>query len=55
MDMLMPESEAMTVSVAVTMAVILMTVLVMPRMVVPGMVMRRCGVMMLVIAGVVGI
>lgn len=52
MDVLVSESEAMTVPVTIP---VVMIVVVMVRMVVPRMIMRRGGVMMGVIAGVVGI
>ena len=52
MDVLVSESEAMTVSVTIP---VVMIVVVMVRMVVSCMIMRRRGVMMVVIAGVVGI
>ena len=52
MDVLVSESEAMTVPVTIPMVMI---VVVMVRMVVSCMIMRRRGVMMVVIAGVVGI
>ena len=52
MDVLVAESEAMTVPVTIP---VVMIVVVMVRMVVSCMIMRRRGVMMVVIAGVVGI
>ena len=52
MDVLVAESEAMTVPVTIPMVMI---VVLMIRVVVPCMIMRRRGVMMVVIAGVVGI
>lgn len=52
MDMLMAESEAMTVPVTIP---VVMIVVVMARMVVSCMIMRGGDVMMGVIAGVVGI
>ena len=52
MDVLVSESEAMTVSVTIR---VVMIVVVMVRVVVSCMIMRRRGVMMVVIAGVVGI
>ena len=57
MDVLVSESEAMTVSVTIRVVTIrvVMIVVVMVRMVVSCMIMRRRGVMMVVIAGVVGI
>ena len=52
MDVLVSESEAMTVLVTIP---VVMIVVVMVRMVVSCMIMRRRGVVMVVIAGVVGI
>lgn len=52
MDVLVSESEAMTVPVTIR---VVMIVVVMARVVVSCMIMRRRGVMMVVIAGVVGI
>lgn len=52
MDVLVSESEAMTVPVTIPMVMI---VVLMIRVVVPCMIMRRRGVMIVVIAGVVGI
>lgn len=52
MNVLVSESEAMTVPVTIP---VVMIVVVMVRMVVSCMIMRRRGVVMVVIAGVVGI